>query len=164
MTAPNNSQTQQIQMLRHCIATVAYRGAKAIRGARPEFAQFRASEGVRAPGEILAHVGDLYDWALSLARGKQAWRDSTPLPWPQETERFHATLKAFDDYLASDDALHCTAEELLQGPIADSLTHVGQLTILRRISGAPIRAENYATAAIAPGRLGADQPDPRREF
>jgi hypothetical protein len=164
MTAPNNSQTQQLQMLRHCLATVAYRGAKAIRGAGPEFAHFRAAEGVRAPAEILAHVGDLYDWALSLARGKQAWRDSVPLPWPQESERFHATLKAFDDYLASGDTLHCTAEELLQGPIADSLTHVGQLTILRRISGGPIRAENYAKAAIAPGRVGPDQSAPKREF
>lgn len=164
MTAPNNSQTQQLQMLRHCLATVAYRGAKAVRGAAPEFAQFHAAEGVRAPGEILAHVGDLYDWALSLARGQQAWHDSTPLPWPQEAERFHAALKAFDDYLASGDALHCTAEELLQGPIADSLTHIGQLTILRRISGAPIRAENYAKAAIATGRVGPDQAAPKREF
>jgi hypothetical protein len=164
MTAPTDSQSQQIQMLRHCIATVAYRGAKAIRGAAPEFAQFRAAEGVRSPGEILAHVGDLYDWALSLARGKQSWHDSTPLPWPQESDRFHAALKAFDDYLASGEALHCTAEELLQGPIADSLTHVGQLTILRRISGAPIRGENYAQAAIARGRLGPNQSAPKREF
>jgi len=154
----------QIEMLRHCLATVAYRGAKAIRGAQPDFANFRTSEGVRSPAEILAHVGDLYDWALSLARGKQEWHDSKPLPWPQETERFHKSLKVLDEFLASADALHCSAEELLQGPIADSLTHIGQLTILRRLSGAPIRAENYARAAISAGRVGADQTPPKHEF
>lgn len=154
----------QIEMLRHCLATVAYRGAKAIRGAQPEFAGFRAAEGVRSPGEILAHIGDLYDWALSLARGKQEWHDSKPLAWAQETERFHKSLKAFDDYLASVDSIACSAEELFQGPVADSLTHIGQLTILRRLSGAPIRPENYAQAEISTGRVGADQTPPKREF
>lgn len=154
----------KIQMLRHCVATVAYRGAKAIRGAPAEFADFHAAGGVRTPVQILAHVGDLYDWALSLARGKQAWKDSVPLPWQQESERFHAALKAFDDFLASADSLACPAEELFQGPIADSLTHVGQLTILRRLFGAPIRAENYARAEISAGRVGSEQSPPRREF
>ena len=154
----------QIEMLRHCLATVAYRGAKAIRGAPAEFADFHAAGGIRTPVQILAHVGDLYDWALSLARGKQAWKDSIPLPWQEEAERFHAALKAFDGYLASGGSLACSAEELFQGPIADSLTHVGPLTILRRLCGAPIRAENYARAEISAGRVGSEQSPPKREF
>lgn len=160
----SSASNQQVEMLRHCLATVAYRGAKAIRGAQPEFASFRSADGVRSPVEILAHIGDLYDWALSLARGKQEWHDSKPLPWPQESERFHKSLKALDDYLAAANLLSCSPEELFQGPIADSLTHIGQLTILRRISGAPIRAENYARAAISAGRVGVDQSPPTREF
>lgn len=154
----------QIEMLRHCLATVAYRGAKAIRGAAPEFADFHAAQGVRTPVEILAHVGDLYDWALSVARGKQEWLQAAPLPWVREAERFHASLKAFDDYLASAQSLPCTAEELFQGPIADSLTHIGQLTIFRRLAGSPIRAENYAKAKIAKGTVGANQPASTLEF
>ena len=154
----------QVQFLRHCLATVAYRGAKALRGAPPEFAAFRAAEGVRTPGEILAHIGDLFDWALSLARGKQQWNPLPPRGWAEDTARFHAALKAFDDYLSEGQEVHCSTEELFQGPIADALTHIGQLTILRRISGQPIRAENYAQAEISAGRVGAAQAPPRREF
>ncbi len=154
----------KIEFLRHALATVAYRGAKAMRGAPPEFAEFAAANSARTPVSIVAHMGDLYDWALSLARGKQAWKDSKPLPWEQEVARFHAALSAFDAYLASGEPVAASAEELFQGPVADSLTHIGQLTLLRRIAGAPIRAENYAKAEIVGGRVGPEQTRPSREF
>jgi hypothetical protein len=109
-------------------------------------------------------MGDLFDWALSIAKGKQTWKDSEPLPWNQEVERFFASIKAFDDYLATSEPLHGTVEMLFQGPIADALTHVGQLAMLRRVAGAPIRSENYSVAAIAAGRTGADQTTASREF
>jgi hypothetical protein len=153
-----------VQMLRHTLATVAYRGGKALRGAPAEFAQFRFVPDARTPAEILAHVGDLFDWALSMARGKQEWHDSKPLAWKEEVARFHATLGAFDEYLASGKPVGCSTETLFQGPVADALTHIGQLTILRRAAGAPIRAENYAKAEIVVGRVGAEQTAPRREF
>src|SRR6266700_5508533 len=89
------------QMLRHTLATLAYRGGKTLRDAPESFAGFDTGEKGRTPVHILAHMGDLFDWALSIARGKQAWNDSTPLPWPQEIKRFFRTLQAFDDYLAS---------------------------------------------------------------
>jgi hypothetical protein len=118
----------------------------------------------RTPAEILTHVGDLFDWALSLAKGAQTWRDSKPLPWAQEVDRFFAALGQFDAWLASDQPLGESPERLFQGPIADALTHVGQLTMLRRVQGAPIRGENYHRAEIVVGRVGADQAAPRREF
>jgi hypothetical protein len=152
------------ELLRHTVATVAYRGGKAVRGAPDAFASFKAADSARTPAQILAHIGDLYDWALSLAMGAQAWRDSTPLPWPQEIGRFHDALARFDACLASDAPLACTPEQLLQGPIADSLTHVGQLTMLRRLSGAAMRSENYYKADIVAGRVGPEQNVPRREF
>src|SRR6267154_1064920 len=127
------------QLLRHTIATLAYRGGKALRGVSDEFPGFHASETTRTPLQILAHMGDLLDWALSMAQGKQAWRNSSPLPWAEETERFFVCLEAFDDYLAGDLPLHTSAEKLFQGPVADALTHVGQLMMLRRMSGAPPR-------------------------
>ena len=158
-----NSDTKR-EMLRHTVATLAYRGAKAVRDAPESFASFKASETTRTPAEILAHVGDLLDWALSIAKGAEAWHDAEPRAWVEENERFHTALARFDDYLASDDELAGTCERLFQGAIADSLTHVGQLTMLRRIAGAPIRGENYSIAKIEAGRVGADQETPKREF
>ncbi len=152
------------QLLRHAIATLAYRGGKALRGAANEFAGFHASETTRTPVQILAHMGDLMDWALSMAKGKQVWRDSVQLPWSAETDRFFASLKAFDAYLASDSPLNARAEKLLQGPVADALTHVGQLMMLRRISGAPPRGEDYFAADIVTGRVGSEQSAPLKEF
>ncbi len=113
------------QLLRHTVATLAYRGCKAVRGAPDTFADFHASEGARTPGQILAHVGDLLDWALSIARGQQKWNDSTPLAWHDEVHRFFAALEALEDYLASDSPLEARPEKLFQGPISDALTHIG---------------------------------------
>jgi hypothetical protein len=151
-------------LLRHCLATVAYRGGKALRDAPATFADFHASDSSRTPIQILAHVGDLFDWGLSIAQGKQSWHDSKPLPWSQEIDRFFSSLKTFDDYLASSDPLHASPERLFQGPVADALNHIGQLAFLRRLAGAPIKGENYFQADIASGRVGKDQPAPHREF
>jgi len=122
------------------------------------------AESSRTPAEILAHIGDLLDWALWLARGEQRWRVSAPLAWDEEVARFNTRLEQLDACLASEALLALPAERLFQGPIADALTHVGQLTMLRRIAGAPVRGENYAKADIVAGRLGADQAAPVREF
>ena len=151
-------------MLRHTLATLAYRGAKALRGAPPQFAGYRAAEGTRSPVEILAHIGDLMDWALGLADGKHLWRDSPPRPWDEEVQRFFAALEALDRRLASDRPLGYPAEKLFQGPIADALTHVGQIAMLRRMAGCPVRGENYFKARIVAGSVGAAQADAVVEF
>ena len=150
--------------LRHTLATLAYRGGKAIRKAPASFANYGAPDTARTPAKILAHIGDLMDWALSIAAGRTKWNDSPPLPWERECERFFAALKKFDDYLASDQPLHAPAEQIFQGPIADALTHVGQIAMLRRMAGSPIKGENYFLADISAGRLGEDQAAPRKEF
>jgi hypothetical protein len=152
------------ELLRHTVATLAYRGGKALRGAPAGFSTFRAKEGSRSAGEILAHVSDLFDWALSLADGGREWRPGAPQTWDRDVERFFALLGRFDARLASASPFGCRAEQLFQGPIADALTHVGQIALLRRLAGAPVRAENYFVADIAAGRVGADQTPPRREF
>lgn len=152
------------QLLRHTLATLAYRAGKTLRDAPESFATFSTGEKGRTPANILAHMGDLFDWALSIAQGKQAWQDSTPLTWPQEVERFFKTVQAFDDYLASGSPLAAPPEKLFQGPVADALTHTGQIAILRRMAGCPIRGENYYRAEIVAGRVGPDQSAPVREF
>jgi hypothetical protein len=151
-------------LLRHSLATIAYRGGKTVRDAPQAYVDFQAGANLRTPIQILTHIGDLFDWALSIAKGKQVWRDSEPLEWPDEVQRFFETLKGFDDYLASSEPLHAPPEKLLQGPIADAMHHVGQLAMLRRLAGSPIRGENYYVADVAAGRVGKDQTPPRLEF
>jgi hypothetical protein len=153
-----------IALLRHAVATVAYRGGKAVRGAPASFAEFRCVTDSRTPAQILAHVGDLFDWALGLADGRHVWHDSKPLPWDAEVARFHSALAKFDARLASGDPLGHPPEKLFQGPVADALTHIGQINLLRRVAGAPVRGENYFKADVAAGRVGPEQASPRVEF
>jgi hypothetical protein len=158
----------KLALLRHAVATLAYRGGKPLRGCPEGFADFRAAPGTRTPAEILAHLGDLLEWAASQVRGKSAWRSSPPLPWEQEKARFFATLSALDGALDGELPLGApaafSAEKLFQGPIADAFTHVGQLALLRRLAGAPVRGENFVRADIVAGRVGAEQSPPALEF
>ena len=161
--SPPQDQSKR-EILRHTLATLAYRGGKALRNVPASFADFRAGQGARTPAQILAHLGDLLAWALSIANGEQKWKSSNPLPWEEEVNRFFAALKKFDDFLASNEPLQSPCEKLFQGPVADALTHVGQISILRRMAGEPVRAENYFVANIATGRVGKEQAPPKREF
>ena len=156
--------TDSRAFLRHTLATIAYRGAKAVRNAGPGFADYGSPETSRTPAKILAHMGDLMDWGLTMSDGRREWHDSSPLAWEKECERFFTALKKFDDYLASEKPLEAYAEKLFQGPIADALTHIGQIAMLRRMAGVPMKGENYFVAEITVGRVGADQAPPRKEF
>jgi hypothetical protein len=150
--------------LRHTVATLAYRAAKVLRDTPAGFSAFRAGAGSRSAGEILAHLGDLLDWALSLARGEARWCDSNAQTWSEDTQRFYSALTAFDEYLGSGEELHTAAGRLFQGPLADALTHVGQIALLRGLAGAPVKGENYYVAKIESGCTGPDQNAPVREF
>ena len=150
-------------MLRHALATLAYRAGKVLRGAPPGFGEYRASETTRSAAQILAHLGDLMDWGASIAEGRQAWTDSTPQAWDADVDRFFAALARFDAS-ATKLAPGVSAAHLFQGPVADALTHVGQLAMMRRLAGVPIKGENYFKAEIAEGRVGREQAAPRREF
>jgi hypothetical protein len=154
----------QVEMLRHTVATLAYRGGKALRGAPDEFSEFRVAPGTRTPGEILAHLGDLLDWALSLANGAQKWQNSSILTWNSAILRFFSALEAFDARLGSPEPLGCSPEQLFQGPVADALAHVGQIAMLRRLASVPIKGENYFKAEIKAGAVSIQQPPSRVEF
>ncbi|HEX7878933.1 MAG TPA: hypothetical protein VF720_05955 [Candidatus Eisenbacteria bacterium] len=152
------------EFLRHAVATLAYRGMKSVRGAPSGFGDFRAGSTSRMPVEILSHIGDLLEWARFMAQGIRKWPDTVMGTWIEETVRFETVLAALDDYLAGDEPLGNEARKIFQGPIADALTHVGQLNYLRRLAESPVRGENYFVADITTGRVGADQPAPNREF
>jgi hypothetical protein len=155
--------TETVDLLRHALATLAYRGGKAMRGAPESFAGFRASDSTRTPLQIVTHMGDLMEWSCYLARGEKTWKDSTPQSWDYEVNHFFDALQRLDQQLASQ-PLQCKPERLFQGPIADALTHVGQIAILRRIAGVPVRGENFYAAEIVVGRVGSVQTPPKREF
>jgi hypothetical protein len=152
------------EMLRHTVATLAYRGGKAIANVPQDFSSFRASETSRTPGQILAHLGDLLDWSLQVAKGEYVYNEIAPRSWEEDVARFFDALEGLDSYLASDEALGYPAEKIFQGPIADALTHVGQIAFLRRMAGAPVRGENYFKAEIVMGRMGQEQSSNRIEF
>jgi hypothetical protein len=164
MDAMSTSTDPQRILLRHIVATLAYRGGKAVRSAPPSFATFRAAEDSRSPLQILAHIGDLLDWALTMARGEARWVNGPSRPWDEEVKRFFASLTSFDAFLEGETPLASSVEKMFQGPMADALTHVGQLTMLRRLAGCPVKGENYFVADIVVGRVGAEQAAPRREF
>ena len=126
--------------------------------------RFTAGPSTRTPGQILAHLGDLLDWALSQAEGKQRWSGSAPQSWDADVQRFFRALEALDEYLASNRPLGYPPETIFQGAIADALTHVGQINMLRRLAGAPVRGENYFKADIVAGRVGSEQTAARVEF
>lgn len=150
-------------LLRHCLAVIAYRGGKCLHGAPPGFAHYDSGGG-KTPLHILGHLSDLFDWTLSLAQGSERWSKRTLGVWDDEVARFHASLLALDEHLGSERPIQAELTRLLQGPIADALTHVGQLAMLRRMSGSPILGENYFLAEIAMGRLGPDQAPAAKPF
>ncbi len=149
--------------LRQMAATLAYRAAKVLRDAPPEFGQHAFGDATRRPVKIVAHMGDLMTWGVSMTRGGYEWKPAGGDDWKTEVDRFFAGLAALDAGIASDD-FSGSIDKIIQGPIADALTHVGQLAMLRGMMGAPVKPESYARAIITAGRVGLDQEAPKAEF
>ena len=152
------------ELLRHMLATIAYRGGKTLRGAPDGFGATSAGPDSRTAVQILSHMGDLFAWGLALADGEHRWSETQSDDWDAQVERFYAGLAAVDERLASPEPLGRPAEKLMQGPFADALTHVGQIAMLRRLAGSPVRGENYFKASVEAGRVGPDQAPPAFEF
>jgi hypothetical protein len=152
------------QFLRHTLATLAYRSSRALRGAPWDFAETRVQPDTRSAVEIVAHLGDLLEWAVSSVQGDPKWNPQPPGAWQTEIDRFYTAMQKLDDLLAGEAPLGCPAEQLFQGPIADALTHVGQLSTLRRVAGSSAGSENFFIADIAIGKVGREQSPAKYEF
>lgn len=151
-------------MLRHLVATLAYRAAKVLRDPPPGFGGFQAGPAARRPLDIVAHMADLMSWAVSLAHGDYVWKPEGGENWATEVARFFEGIDALDRALENRALPEGAEEKLIQGPLADALTHVGQLAMLRGLAGSPVRPESYARAEIVAGRVGPAQSPPVREF
>lgn len=148
------------QMLRHFLGALAYRTQKALRDAPAGFAEFNAGGGVRTPMELVRHMASVLGYARTFFIGG-AYRPE-PLPaFDDEIERFHQMLSDLRDLIDKDTPLIDTTEErMLQGPFADAMTHAGQLAMLRRLQGDPVRSENFILADVSADNVSPDQPDP----
>jgi hypothetical protein len=148
-------------LLTHFLAALAYRTQKALRGAPDNFGSFRIKDGVRTPSELVRHMTSVLGYARTFFVGGSYWPD--PLPTlSDEIERFHQMIELLAQHLRNGDSFlnDITEERLLQGPLADAMTHAGQLAMLRRLVGDPVPPENFIVAQIKSDSLGIDQADP----
>ena len=153
----------QTTIVRHIVATLAYRAAKVLRGVPPGFAQTSFGESTRKPVLIVAHMADLAMYAIRVTQGQLLFKAEGSDDWEREVARFFDNLATLDRELAST-SVEFSVEKLIQGPLADALTHVGQLAMLRGMAGAPVRPESFARAEVVAGRVGSEQAPPGREF
>jgi hypothetical protein len=158
------SSTDTAVSLRHTLATLAYRAEKVLRDVPPDFPSFVASAQTRPPLAIVAHLGDLMEWGERTVRGEHRWAPTPQTSWADATQRFFDSLAALDRAVADGMPASDVAAIVFQGPVADALTHVGQLALLRGMVGAAVRPESYARAHVTVGRVGADQDARRVEF
>ena len=148
------------KLLKHFLAAIAYRTQKALCGAPESFAGFSAGNNVRTPHELLWHMTGLLGYALTYFRGG-VWQPEKLESFASEIARFHQALEDLGTALEKGTPVRAiSVEQLLQGPLADTMTHVGQLALLRRLSGSPVPPENFVRAAIHPDNLSANQPAP----
>jgi hypothetical protein len=150
-------------MLRHTVATLAYRAEKVLREVPDGFPEFRLSPNGRTALEILGHMGDLMEWGQRFTLGENKWKPGETTSWDQARDRFFKGIAAFDAGLAAA-APTIALEPIFQGPIADALTHVGQLSMMRGAAGLAVKPESYARAEIQAGRVGREQSSKRTEF
>jgi hypothetical protein len=160
--APRDDVTARA-IVRHLVATLAYRAAKVLRDVPPGFARQSFAAQTRQPVQILAHLADLMAWGARFADGEMLWKAEGSDDWDVERQRFFDGLAAVDASLGADRPFRGSLEKLIQGPLADALTHVGQLALLRGMAGVAVRPEAYPRAEIVAGRVGLDQPPPGRE-
>lgn len=164
LTSATPTPATAVELLRHALATLAYRAHKVLRDPPDGFAEVRVSPVSRSAVELVSHLGDLMAWGERLARGEYRWEAGATVDWSDGCHRFFCGLAAFDAALADAIVTDAPTAILFQGPVADALTHVGQLAMMRGVAGHPVRPESYARATIRAGRVGRDQALPGREF
>jgi hypothetical protein len=151
------------ELLRHFLAAIAYRTQKALRDAPDHFPTFSAGNRVRTPVELLRHMTALMGYVSTFFKGGSYPMKPDPLPtFHEEVDRFHQLLEDVGTLLSSSATCAMTTEQMLQGPFADTMTHVGQLAMLRRLADSPVPPENFIHADIRADRLHAEQPPPAR--
>jgi hypothetical protein len=149
----------QRSMLKHLLGAIAYRAQKALRDAPDSYADFHAGMNVRTPHELVRHMTGVLGYARTLFVGG-VWRPRMLPTFGEEVARLHEVMEDLGRLIETGDAPTIRPEQLLQGPLSDAMTHVGQLAMLRRLAGAPVAPENFVFAKVDANNLGQHQPPP----
>jgi len=151
--------SNKCEMLRHFLASIAYRGTKAIKNAPEIYPNLYIGKGVRTPVRILHHITGVLTYAHSFYEHYDTTHfDMTS--WDAEVDKFYNILLKLDKSFQEKKPSEVTEDQLLQGPLSDSMAHIGQLLMLRRMADSPVPSENFIFADIRKGEVGSDQPDP----
>lgn len=146
------------ELLRHLVATIAFRATVALRDFPEAATDTAPADGGRTPRALLAHLADVMQWSALLVRGAGRPRRTSDEVWGAAADRFYRGLAELDAALADGASPALDVDALVHGPLADALTHVGQLLLLRRLAGAPAAPQRYLTADVRTGVVGPEQP------
>jgi hypothetical protein len=146
-------------LMRHFLASIAYHATKALKDAPNNYPDLEMGNGIRTPKMILRHISGVLTYAHSFYEHYDStWLDVRT--WEEEVERFYYVLSKLDKSIQEKNPIGVSVEQMLQGPLSDSMEHVGQLLMLRRVAGSPVPSENFIYADIRVGVVGPDQPKP----
>ncbi len=152
--------TDSRRLLQHFLGALAYRTQKALRGAPDSFAEFRIAPTARTPFELIWHMTGVVGYARTFLHGGDFEPPRLP-SFAEEVARFHGTLDALSrDFGDTSLQARISDEQFLQGPLADAMTHAGQLAMLRRLHGSPVASENFIFAKVSSGNVSETQPLP----
>lgn len=141
------------RVLRQLVATIAFRASRSLHDAPATLANVRLGEGGMTARELLHHMTNVMSFALATVSATERLRHD-PLGWEQEIDRFYSLLSQVDAKLAEGAVMDPGMDlKLVQGPLADALTHIGQLHAMRRMAGFPVDPTNYIKADVAIGRI-----------
>jgi hypothetical protein len=136
------------RILRHMVATIAYRSSRSLRDSPAGFPDVRLPGESKSAAELLLHMSNVLAFAVATVTNTERIRHE-PLEWVREVDRFYALLGDLDSKLAGTVEIEPGMDlKLVQGPLSDVLTHIGQLHAMRRAAGAPVAATNYIKAEI----------------
>ena len=140
------------EFLRHTLSSIDYRFQKSVKYADGDFGDFTIGKGSRTPNEIINHMYQVLNgtriYVLEERRQKEA---PEKLNMKLEIDRFNMELKYLDEVLSEKELGMNYSKKLLQGPLADILTHIGQLSMLSRLNNNPIQGEDFSAAQIQTG-------------
>ncbi len=140
------------EFLRHTLSAISYRFQKAVRNAKSNFGAFYLGKESRTPEEVISHMHHvLYATRIFIEGGKTQIDPPEKLEFNLEIARFNLELKKTDELLSIKEIEINYTKKLLQGPFADVLTHIGQVSMLRRLSGDPTTGEDFSSAPIETG-------------
>ena len=137
------------EILRHSIATIVYRFDKVINNQEDSFGAFSLGSGSRTANEIINHMFEVLHATRVFIEEERFIKESPKaLNFSEEASRFMAECELIDRSLSQEELPIPYVKRLIQGPVSDIFTHIGQLSMMSRLNGNPIIGEDFSSAEI----------------